>query len=112
MGGQIEAIDRLTRSRLRKATYETRRRTPAVEKPEFDGLNEIGRCALIERLDLDDRRAVIAADPQDRPIGRAGDEDAADVGRPRQQIVDDLAGLRIEPSSVGGEHRAGTDIAV
>ena len=40
--------------------------------------------ALIQRLDLDDRRAVVAADPERAGRRRIVDVDAADVGRARQ----------------------------
>src|SRR5436853_73263 len=42
---------------------------------------------LIERLELDDRGAVIIADPERHRRGGVIDEDAADVGRARQQVL-------------------------
>src|SRR3981081_1904703 len=57
----------------------------------------ISPLASIQRLQLYDRRPVVAADPQHRSIGRGIDEDAPHVGRARQQILHDLVGLRIEP---------------
>ena len=45
---------------------------------------------LIEWLDLHDRRAVVTADPKHRPRAGLLDEDAADIGGPRQQILGTL----------------------
>src|SRR5580704_9329960 len=45
--------------------------------------------ASIQRLDLDDRRAVVAADPEHWPRAAVIDEDAADIGRARQLIFGD-----------------------
>src|SRR5262249_53302191 len=53
-------------------------------------------CSLL-RLKLDERGAVVAADPERHRGRRVVDEDAADVGRLRQQVLDELAGLRVEP---------------
>src|SRR5229473_1482999 len=69
------------------------------------------RSALIQRLDLDDGRAEIAADPQHGPIAGVVDEDAPDVGGARQQVFDHVAGLRIEPRHLVVEHRAGPHLA-
>src|SRR5438105_6016534 len=62
----------------------------------------------VERLDLDDRRTVVAADPEHRPRARLFDEYAADIGvGPGQEIFGDLAGLGIEARDQIVEHRAG-----
>src|SRR5262245_30250900 len=52
---------------------------------------------LIQRLELDDRGAVVAADPKRDRRGGVVNEHPADVGGARQQIIDDFAGRRIEP---------------
>ena len=57
----------------------------------------IGASPSVQRLDLDDRGAVIVADPQHRPRPGLLHEHAADIGRVGQQIFDDLVGLRVEP---------------
>jgi hypothetical protein len=49
-----------------------------------------------QRLALDDRGAVIAADPDGRRPRRVVDEDAADVGFARQQVFGRAAAFRIE----------------
>jgi hypothetical protein len=59
---------------------------------------------LIERLELDDRGAVVVADPERRRRGRIVDEDPAHIGLLRQQILGDLAGLGIEPLDQIIEH--------
>src|SRR5580704_504160 len=51
---------------------------------------------LMERLNAQNFRAVIVAGPKRHWIGRIVDEDAANVGRPRQKIFDRLPVLRIE----------------
>src|SRR5579871_5997488 len=66
----------------------------------------------IQRLDLDDRTLVVVADPERHRRGGIVDEDAADVGLARQQILDKLAGLRIEPRHPVVEHRSGPYLAV
>jgi hypothetical protein len=53
--------------------------------------------ALIERLELHNRRAVIAADPEADRRRRIVDEDPPDIGRSRQEIIDHFAGPRVEP---------------
>src|SRR5262245_31041580 len=54
-----------------------------------------GLAPLLQRLDLDDRGAVVVADPEHRSRAGLLDEDAADVGRARQQIFGDLATLGV-----------------
>src|SRR5262245_35211324 len=55
------------------------------------------RLELVERLDLHDRGAVIAADPEHRPRSGLLDEHTADIGRARQQVLGELPGLGVEP---------------
>ena len=50
----------------------------------------------VQRFHLYDRGAVIASGPESGWRRRAVDVDAADVGRAWQQILGDLAGLRID----------------
>src|SRR5271154_3330197 len=66
----------------------------------------------IQRLELDDRGAVVAADPEGHRRGAVVDEHAPNVGRGRQQIFDELAGLGIEPQDAVAHHRAGPGLAV
>src|SRR5712672_308644 len=73
--------------------------------------NDRAACS-IHRLDFDDRRAVIAADPEAHRGGRIIHKHAADIGRLRQQIFHELAGPGIEPRYPIAEHRAGPGFAV
>src|SRR5215467_11650120 len=68
--------------------------------------------ALFERLEPDDGRAVVAADPEGH--GRRGvvDVHAADVGVARQQVVDRLPRLRVQPRDEVGDHRPGPRLVV
>src|SRR5262245_33000200 len=69
-------------------------------------------ACLIQRLELDDRGAVVAADPErDRRRGVV-DNDAADVGRVRQKIFDELPSLGIESRDAIAQHRAGPCLPV
>src|SRR5262245_21749352 len=61
---------------------------------------------LVQRFQLYDRRAVIAADPERHRRGRVVDEHPPDVGLARQQIVDHLPRLRVDPRHLVGDHRA------
>src|ERR1700733_9187919 len=66
----------------------------------------------VQRLELDDRGAVVAADPEGHRRGAVVDEHAPYVGRARQQIFDELAGLGTEPQDAVPHHRAGPGLAV
>src|SRR5689334_15979368 len=66
----------------------------------------------LQRLDLHDRGAVVAADPEDGPRARLVDEHPPDVGRARQQVLDDPIGPGIEPRHPVVEHRARPHLAV
>src|SRR6266508_7007665 len=70
------------------------------------------RPSSVQRLELDDRGAVVGADPERYRRGRIVDEHAADVGRARQQVFDHLAGLGVEPRDLVGNHRAGPGLVV
>src|SRR5262245_913404 len=72
----------------------------------------ISNYLLVLWLDLDDRGAVIAADPEGRTRGRVVHEHAAHVGVARQLILDRLAGLGIKPYHAVGGHAAGPQLAV
>src|SRR4051812_26034084 len=65
----------------------------------------------VERLDLHDRRSVIAADPEHRAAAGLFDEDAAHIGASGQEVIDDLTGLGIEPRYLVGRHRTGPHFA-
>src|SRR5262245_23701041 len=69
-----------------------------------------GLARLLQRLDLDDRGAVVVADPEHRPRPGLLDEDAADVGCARQEIFGDLAALGVKPGYVVVRHRAGPHV--
>src|SRR5262245_50958791 len=64
----------------------------------------------VERLDLHDRRTVVAAGPEHRPRSGLLDEGAADVGRTRQLVLGDLPGLDVEAGDQIVQHRAGPDL--
>src|SRR6266511_6248451 len=57
---------------------------------------------LIERLHLDDGGAMVAADPEYRPLGGAIYEHAPDIGGARQEIVHDLPRGGVEPRHLVG----------
>jgi len=58
-------------------------------------------CRLVERLELDDRRAVVRADPEGHGRGRVVDVDAPDVGAARQEIGHRFAGAVCSRASPG-----------
>src|SRR5215468_12032598 len=62
---------------------------------------------LFQRLNPHDRGAVVVADPEYRPRTSLLDEDAADVGGARQEILGNLAALGVKPRHVVVRHRAG-----
>src|SRR5216683_2213832 len=68
-------------------------------------LGRLGRSVL--RLDLDDRSAVVAADPERDRAGGVVHEHVPHVGVPGERIFDSLAGLGIEPHHPIGGHAAG-----
>src|SRR5580704_18706120 len=81
--------------------------------PLTPALSPLGRGRKsIQRLDLDDRSAVVAADPQRAGVLGVVDEDAADIGRPRQRVFGVLPGLDVEARDPVGVHRGGPGIAV
>src|SRR5439155_9373162 len=67
---------------------------------------------LVERFDFDDRRTVVAADPERTWTLRIVDVDAADVGRARQHVFRVLAALDIEACHTVGQHGPGPRLAV
>src|SRR5262245_53837404 len=71
------------------------KRTAGVP-PSADNLQKT-LLSSVERFELDDAGAVVRADPEHRlPVDVLG-EHAADVGRLRQQVFDERAGLWVEP---------------
>src|SRR5437868_6431291 len=66
----------------------------------------------VERFDLDDRRAMVVADPERAGILRIIDVNPADVGRARQHVLRVLAALDIEPRHTIRQHGTGPSIAV
>src|SRR5262245_29492474 len=64
------------------------------------------------RLDLHNRGAVVAADPERGRTRAVIDEHAPDVGRTRQLVLDVLPGLDVEPRYPVVQHRAGPGRAV
>src|SRR5258708_24083037 len=68
--------------------------------------------ALLQRLELDDRCAVVAAGPEgDRRRGIV-DKDAPDIGGARQEVVDRFAGFGVEPRYLVAQHRTGPGLFV
>ena len=65
------------------------------------------RTDLIHRLNLDQRGAVIVADPEGRRRRAVVDEDAPDIGLVRQRILDEFSGFGVEPQDAVGIHAAG-----
>src|SRR2546422_8146131 len=61
---------------------------------------------LIQRLQLDDGRAVVAAHPEGDRRRRIVHEDPADVRLPRKKVFGELAALGIEPRNAIRPHRA------
>src|SRR5262249_40407426 len=82
-------------------------RTCRRPMPRSDLTRPAERTCSIQRLELDDRGAVVGADPERHRIGRIVDEYAADIGRARQQIFDELAGPGVQAHDLVGAHRAG-----
>src|SRR6202035_3983211 len=74
--------------------------------------NERESSDLLQRFDLDDRGAVVVADPERDGCGGIVDEHPPDIGTARQEIVDRRAGGRIEPGDLIAQHRAGPGFAV
>ena len=63
---------------------------PAINYPVSATGVELRR-RLVKRLDLDDAGAVVAADPEHRPLARTIHEYPPYIGRARQQVIDDFA---------------------
>src|SRR5260370_2848702 len=101
-----------SRSTIRPTAPASRPFLPAIcaafvkpwPEPQPSGRRAV---ALFQRLNLDDRRAVIAAGPEgDRRRGIV-DEHPPYIGGARQQIVDRLPGPGVEPRDLIAQHRAG-----
>src|SRR4029077_20393259 len=67
---------------------------------------------LFERLQTDNRSAVIAPDPERDGRGRVVDEHAADVRLARPQILDGRSSHGIEPQDAVAGHRSAPQLAV
>src|SRR6267143_5805125 len=67
---------------------------------------------LVERFDLHDGRAVVAADPERSRAHRIVEIDAADVGRARQHVFRVLAALDVEARHAVGQHGPRPGLAV
>src|SRR5690242_16484052 len=76
------------------------KRNPGTDVPDYGaarlhpGYKTSRPSASIQRFELDDRAAVIVADPERHRAGRVVDEHATDVGLARQQVVDERPALR------------------
>src|SRR5215471_21203340 len=81
---------------------------PPIDYPTIRALGKNGARArrqgpafdiarLVERLHLEDGGAMVAADPEYRPLAGAIHEHAPDIGRARQEIVHDLPRGGVEP---------------
>src|SRR5215471_8905409 len=90
-----------------RCSYTTTRRRPLTILPSAP-LEKMGPvrgaqgpafdiARLVERLHLEDGGAMVAADPEYRPLAGAIHEHAPDIGRARQEIVHDLPRGGVEP---------------
>src|SRR5262249_59617256 len=70
----------------------------STQGPAFD------LARLVEWLHLDDGGAMVAADPEHRPLAGAIHEHAPDISRARQQIIHDLSAGGVEPGYLVGQH--------
>src|SRR6266581_6414867 len=87
-------------------------RSSSWSKPRPSFRPGMPRRPSVQRLELDDRGAVVAADPEGHRRGRVVDEHAPDVGVARQQVVDHPAALGVEARDEVGDHRAGPGLLV
>ena len=92
-------------------------RRAAIAGDQARALEERGRRALrrrrgIERLELDDRRAVVVAHPERHRRRVVVHEHAPHVRRTRQEILDDRAAHRIEAQDAVVVLAARPDVAV
>src|SRR6266581_7451105 len=69
-------------------------------------------ATLVLRLKLDQRGAVVVADPERGRCRVVVDEYAAHVGLVRQRVLGDLAGLQVEPQDAVGIHAGGPQMPV
>ena len=77
-----------------------------------DALRAVGPiCWLIEWLHLDDRRAVVVADPERRLRLAVIDEDAADVGVARQLVLRRFPSLGVDADDAISVHAGGPEVA-
>src|ERR1700688_4759686 len=81
-------------------------------EPHSDMRTRKSERTLVERFDLDNRRAVVAADPKRAGVLRIVDIDAADVGRARQHVFRILAALDIQTRHTVGRHGPGPRLTV
>src|SRR5882762_4197036 len=75
-------------------------------------VGSVGLKRLVERFDLHDGRAVVAADPERAGAPRIVEIDAADVGRARQHVFRVLAALDVEARHAVGQHGPRPGLAV
>jgi hypothetical protein len=73
---------------------------------------DAGPLNSVQRLDLDQRMVVIAADPEGHRFGRIVERDRAHIDVARHQELDRLAGLRVDPHHAVGAHGRSPQIAV
>src|SRR5262249_33465969 len=66
----------------------------------------------VQRFDLDNRSAVIAADPKANRRCRIVYKDSTNVCWPRQQIVHHRAGFCVQPRHLVRDHRSGPCVLV
>src|SRR5215470_11607340 len=67
---------------------------------------------LIERFNLENGGVVVVAGPEGHRRGGVIDENPANVGLARQQVLDRLSGLRVEPQHAVVRHRAAPQFAI
>ena len=92
-------------------------RRPSIAGEESRALEDGRRCALrrrrgVERLELDDRCAVVVADPEGHRRRTVVHEHAPHIGGARQEVLDELAALRIETQNAVVVFATRPDVAV
>src|SRR5882672_8735238 len=89
-----------------------RARPPEDEVRWVSSANDLTERALIERFDLENGGVVVVAGPEGHRRSGVVDENAANIGLARQQILDRLSGLRVKPQHAVVRHRAAPQFAM
>src|SRR5262245_28376481 len=107
----IDARGRVARSYTTPIRLSTAQTTARRAPAPHDGAGAQA-SASVQWLHLDQGGAMVAPDPERDRRRRIVDEHGAHVGFARQQVLDRLAGLGIEPDGAVGMHAAGPYLAV